>query len=487
MEILKSRTLMAEAIALIDISHRYYKTNNMKEIELYEDNAPFDVNLTKGFNIKFDILPYDTGHYRIKNKTLNINFIYKYGEEVKDNNFKFTITLKKDRSIQPKEIYSFEVMDFDKSVYLGQKNLKIKVAGTYTTIIEITKVDKVAERAPKIANALANAYIKRNIKKRTMEASKTLSFVDIELNKITNELKTASLNLENFKKNIKTVNFDTKSEIIMKRLGDIEIELSKLNIELSMVESLYSRIKVSKNMESILINGLFSNDIIPLSNIITILQQYRIKLETLKIDYTKDYPEVIKLQKEIKETRNILKSMVKNFRRNLLDRKKILKKSIKKEQYLIEKLAENEQIYHKLEQKFILNEKIYSYLLEKKASSLIAKASTVSRNRILDRANIAKKTGPNRTLIIIIGIFLGFIIGAMIAFVRGFIDDRIKNIEHIKKATNGVILGLVPSVKDMDKNENIGSLIVYDYPRSSFTESFRNIRSNLKFKIYDEE
>ena len=92
-----------------------------------------------------------------------------------------------------------------------------------------------------------------------------------------------------------------------------------------------------------------------------------------------------------------------------MDRKKILKKSIKREQDLVEKLAENEQIYHKLERKFILNEKIYSYLLEKKASSLIAKASTVSRNRILDEARNSYRSGPNRNLITAIGIFLGFL------------------------------------------------------------------------------
>jgi len=489
-EILKSRVLMVEALKSIDISHRYYTTYRMKKIEIPKEDCPFDINLTKGFGIIFNVLPYDKEHYRIKNKSLDINYIYRYGEEIQDDNFIFTLTLKKDRIIHNKEKYSFQVMNFDDCVSLGQKKLKVKVSGKYTTIIAISKTDKLAERVPKIVNALANAYITRNIEKRTREASKTLSFVERELDKITNELKTSSVKLEKFKKNLKTVDFDTKSNIVMKRLGDMEVELSKLNIELSMVESLYNRVKSGKKIESILINGLFNNNINPLSKIIDILQKYRIDLEKLKIDYTKDYPAVIRLEKEIKETKDILKSMVKNFRKNLLYRKKVLTKAIKKEQDLVEKLAEDEQIYHKLEQDFRLNEKIYSYLLEKKASSSIAKASTVSRSRILDKADYANKSGPNRHLIIAVGIFLGFIVGAMVAFIRGFIDDRIKNIEHIKRATDGIILGLVPLVKDMDKKNNkkdnhINSLRVFDYPRSSFTESFRNIRSNLKFMIDD--
>jgi len=483
-EILKSRTLMVEAVKSVDFSHRYYVTYRMKKTEIYEKDSPFDINLTKGFGKEFKVLPYDKEHYRLENKSLNINYIYKYGKEIKDDNFVFTLTLKKDRKIHDNEKYSFEVMDFDDCVSLAQEGLKVKVSGKYTTIIAISKSGKLKERLPKIVNALASAYIKRNIEKRTREASKTLSFVETEIDKIKDELKKSSIKLENFKKNIKTVNFNTKSDIVMKRLGDMEIELSKLNIEISMVESLYSRVKLGKKIESILINGLFNDNINPLTNIIDILQKYRIKLETLRIDYTKDYPEVIKLQKEIKETQNLFKSMVRNFRKNLLDRKKILVKSIKREQKLVDKLAEDEQIYHKLERKFKLNEKIYSYLLEKKASSLIAKAATVSRNRILDKARSSYKSAPNRNLITAVGIFLGFIVGAMIAFIRGFIDDTIKNIDHIKKETDAIILGIVPSVKDMNKNER-KNLMVFDYPRSSFSESFRNIRSNLKFMMND--
>jgi capsular exopolysaccharide synthesis family protein len=483
-EILKSRVLMVEAVKAVDFSHRYYTTTRMKKKEIYEDDSPFDINLTKGFNKEFTVYPYDDEHYRLEKKSWNINYISAYGEEIVDDRFAFTLTLKKNQKLYNKK-YHFEVMDLDRCVSLGQSGLKVKVAGKYTTIIEISKSDKVAKRAPKFVNALANAYIKQSIDKRTREASKTLSFVEVELAKIINELKKSAIKLENFKKKIKTVSLSTKGTIIMKRLGAMEIELSKLNVEISMVESLYKRIKSGKRLESMLINGIFSKANSSLSRVINLLQNSMIKLGTLKMDYTNDYPEVIKLKKDIKRTKNILILMVKNFKKNLLDRKKVLEKSIKNQQNKVEKLAEDEQIYNELERKFKLNEKIYSYLLEKQASSSMTKASTVSRNRVLDKARHSYKTQPNRNLITGVGIFLGFIIGAMIAFVRNFLDDTIKSIDDIKKGTDAVILGVIPSVEDIDKDKNIGSLKVFDSPRSSFTESFRNIRSNLKFMMND--
>jgi len=484
-EILKSRAVMIEAVKSVDFSHRYYTTTRMKKQEIYEDDSPFNVTLTKGFNEEFTVYPYDDEHYRLEKKDWNINYICSYGEEIIDDNFSFILNLKEGQRLY-NDKYHFQVMDLDECVSLGQKHLKIKVAGKYTTIIEITKSDKVIKRALAFANAIADAYIKQSVEKRTREASKTLSFVEIELKKIIAEVKKSSIKLENFKKKITTVSFSIKSNIIMKRLGDMEVELSKLDIETNMVDSLYRRIKSGKNLETILIKGLFTEANSSLDKIIDLLQKSMIKLGKLKIDYTNDYPEVIKLKQEIKQTKNILIDMVKNFRKNLMDRKKILIKSIKKQQDLVRKLAEDEQIYNELKQKFKLNEKIYSYLLEKQASSTIAKASTVSRNRVLDRAIFhEKKTQPNRKLIVAVGLFLGFIIGAMIAFIRNFLDDTIKSVDDIKKGTNAVVLGLIPSVEDIDKDKNIGSLKVFNSPRSSFTESFRNIRSNLKFMMND--
>jgi capsular exopolysaccharide synthesis family protein len=483
-EILKSRSLMVEAVKDVDFSHRYYTTTQMKKEEIYQDDSPFEVNLTKGFNQEFTVYPYDDTHYRLEQKSWNINYICAYGEKIVDDRFLFTLTLKKNQKLYNKK-YSFEVLDLYKTVKLGQGHLKIKVAGKYTTIIEITKNDKVKKRAPKFTNALAEAYIKQSIEKRTREASKTLSFVDVELQKITDEVKKSAVKLENFKKKIKTVDLGTKSTIIMKRLGDMEIELSQLNIEINMVDSLYKRVKSGKRLESMLINGIFSKENLSLSRVISLLQKSMIELRTLKMDYTNDYPEVIKIRKEIKQTKNIIILMVKNFKKNLTDRKIVLEKYIKSQQNKVEKLAEDEQIYNELERKFKLNEKIYSYLLEKQASSAMTKASTVSRNRVLDKALYAKKTSPNRILITLVGLFLGFIVGAMIAFVRNFLDDTIKSIDDIRKGTNAVVLGIMPSVEDIDKDANIGSLKVFNSPRSSFTESFRNIRSNLKFMMDD--
>ena len=47
---------------------------------------------------------------------------------------------------------------------------------------------------------MADAYITQSVYKKTREAAKTLSFVDVQLNKITDNLDYSAIKLQDFKK-----------------------------------------------------------------------------------------------------------------------------------------------------------------------------------------------------------------------------------------------------------------------------------------------
>ncbi|OYY25783.1 MAG: hypothetical protein B7Y63_09920 [Sulfurovum sp. 35-42-20] len=120
---------------------------------------------------------------------------------------------------------------------------------------------------------------------------------------------------------------------------------------------------------------------------------------------------------------------------------------------------------------------MYSYLLEKRSETAIIKASTVSKNRIIDRALLPEfPIKPKRKLIVLVGLILGLILGIALAFLREFLDDRIKEEEDVTKHTNVPILGNIPHIKE--SNEKV---FVSSSPKSAIAESFRNLRTNLQF------
>ncbi len=66
-EIIKSRFVVANALKKVDFAHRYYQNVKMKERELYKD-APFEVELEKGFGCFFAFSPLSKTRYRLEAK-----------------------------------------------------------------------------------------------------------------------------------------------------------------------------------------------------------------------------------------------------------------------------------------------------------------------------------------------------------------------------------------------------------------------------------
>ena len=91
--------------------------------------------------------------------------------------------------------------------------------------------------------------------------------------------------------------------------------------------------------------------------------------------------------------------------------------------------------------KFIVNEKIYAYILEKRASTAISKASTVSESRIIDTAvKPIHPIKPQRTLIVVIGFFIGLVFGIILAFLLNLLNNRIKEENDIRENSSLMLI-----------------------------------------------
>ena len=77
----------------------------------------------------------------------------------------------------------------------------------------------------------------------------------------------------------------------------------------------------------------------------------------------------------------------------------------------LETLPKQERELTRLTRHFSVNEKVYSYLLEKRAETAILRSSTISNARVLDEAlNYPIPVKPKRVLIVLVGLILGIIV-----------------------------------------------------------------------------
>jgi len=484
-EIIKSRFVNKLALKNVDFIKHYYGVKNLKKIELYK-NTPLDVNITKGYNIEFIIKPTSSNKFILEvKKTKDENGTewdfyreVKFGELIKDKHFNLTVN-------------KIAKLDYDEYRFLAKdpkyiadevrKNLQVSQASKKASIIKIALEDNVRLRATEYVNAVANAYLKQSIERKTIEATKKLDFIDNQLKQITKSLQTSAKDLEEFKKSSNTVSISSKADIVIQRSAELEVQLADVSLKRKIIESLYNDVKSGKGLESISIVGM-GNDGSSIISMVKNLQDAIIKRKILLQDFTTAHPEVIKVSNTITQLKHSILKTLKNMLILMKEKETLLKNSIAKEKKQIEKLPENERVLSNLKRQFLANEKIYSYLIEKRSEVAIAKAATINKNRVLDNAILPRKPiKPKRKLVIIVGLIVGLILGIFIAFLRAFLSNKIESKHDIEKATTVPIVANIPFIKD-DAN----SLVVLKSPKSMIAEAFRAFRTNIQFMVQKE-
>jgi len=136
-----------------------------------------------------------------------------------------------------------------------------------------------------------------------------------------------------------------------------------------------------------------------------------------------------------------------------------------------------------IQRDFDLNSTVYNFLLEKRAEAGIAKASNIAVNKIIDTAEpynatrIKPKTRQNYMLALILGLLLPAIAVVIIDLMNNKVIDK----KDIEKVTKVPILGFI-------SHSSYGNEIpVVEKPGSTLSESFRSIRTSLKYLIPDDK
>ena len=203
------------------------------------------------------------------------------------------------------------------------------------------------------------------------------------------------------------------------------------------------------------------------------LMELQFKLAELLQKYTERHPQVIQLKEQIKSM-----------------------------EAQVHGLSDSQLEYSRLTREAEVNKKLYSTLKEKLEEARISEAQKVSAVSIVNPAVLPMSpiTGDN-SLKVVMGAFLGLILGVALAFIFETLDTSIGTIEDVENVIKLPVLGVIPPIESefkaqrgiiarikdrfnpkdkTDAEERFVHLFSHYQPQSPTTEAFRNIHTNLK-------
>lgn len=489
-EILKSYKLNNRVAEQLNWRVFWYKMGDFTWEGLY-DNVPFTL-LENGINqntedIEIYITPISQTTYNIKikgngillNHTIpeDISKNLKYGVLFKNDYFNFTLLLKPDENVEPGDEYYFIFRKNSRVATNYMSTLTVKGMEEGSEVIQLKLITLDKRRGVDYLNKLVEVYMNLKIEEKTESHKKTLEFINSQLSGISDSLYVSENNFASFRSKNQLINLSQQGSNVLQLLTDTEKEKTMHQMQFEYLKNLLHYIGNEADISKIISPSVVGiNDESFVSLVQKLIDLFR-EREIMAYTSRENNPQLILLNQEIKQVSKLLRENLTNLIENSENNISILTQRINQTSTKLKGLPEKEQKLINIQREYDMTNDIYTFLLQKKAETELTLASATIDVKVVDEATLSRTvlTGKPAISIYMLGLIIGIMIPIIFTIVIDILDKRIKTKIEIQKFSTIPILG---SIVHSKKNNYMH---VYNEPATLIAESFRTIRTNIKF------
>lgn len=382
--------------------------------------------------------------------------------------------------VQYNKPYYIKFKDFNATVGHYRK-LKVSTAKKGTSLIKLELIGSNKERLEDYLNTTVKVLEKDQIEEKIKYAVKTKLYIDTLFNSMAGNLKTIERDLGDFKQKQNIYNLSAEGSAIFEDALQLDTRSNHFQDRLDYFQNLESYIKKHQTFDinSVPVPAVVEMEDQKISQSVGVLVAKSKLRENLLQTVTPNYPPLKQLNTEIKLERSALLENISTLQNETRSSLSKIKKRLNTNQYKLKKLPQKEQKLLSFERRYAITEQNYNYLKQKSYEAGTAIASNVSDIKVIDTA---KDTGqlpfkPNTTFNTLIGFLLALLLPLIYVLIKEFFNTKVHTVEEIENQYKIPILGVIGT-----KTEK-SNLVVFDYPKSALSESYRALRSNVQFML----
>lgn len=350
------------------------------------------------------------------------------------------------------------------------------------TLVTLTISGLVPEQEADYLNQLMEDYKNLGLEWKNEAADNTIKFIDEQLGFISQSLSSAEDNMENFRQTNRFVDLTTEGNLVLQRLEKYEMEKNTLNLQMQYYEYLKDYL-VSRDESGMIVSPSVMGVSDPLLfRLIEELSALQLQQKKVGFVVNEDLPASGLITSNVERARAALLENVNNSINQLKISFRDVEARIAEVEKQLGRLPGTERRLIQIQRNFDLNNTVYNFLLEKKAEAGIARASRVSDSRIIDRAEAynAIRVKPRTRQNYMMALILGLLLPAIAIVIIDLLNNKVIDKKDIERATKAPILGFI------SHNGHGSELPVAEKPGSTLAESFRSIRTSLKYFMPDD-
>lgn len=376
--------------------------------------------------------------------------------------------------------YQFSIHSKDFLISNIRNNLKVENP-EYTQILKVDLKDVIPERAVLILDTLNRVYAESKLKSKYELNERTISYIDKQLNEITYSLKSIEDTMQDYKEKKSIINLEWQQEDFLGKIGALDGQKSQMQLQVSALNDLEKYIVEDKDPQFLPPSVFVSEKSGFMTEAVQDLYTKQIELNKMYNLAKETNPMVSDLKSSIKKTKQDLLIYINNARKATNQQIESVNKEILDYINQAKLIPGKQRDILNIQRQTNVSEQLYNFLLEKKASTKIARASIVPDVKIVEAPRNSGIDSPDKPKIQKQFISVGLIISVLLIVLRVMVYTKIKTVEQLKDLTDLPLIGVLPFVKDAESE----GIIVDQSPNSLISESFRNFRTNLQYANID--
>ncbi len=367
------------------------------------------------------------------------------------------------------------------------KNLTVSSVRN-TEIVQVSFLDPDPELAAQVANAVCEEYIQWNYQTKFASYDYARTWLGDKLDEMQAKLEQSEENLHELaggqnilpssdEANEMQKDLEEKSQIV----SEAERKLFEKEFELAQFEE-----------DADLAALLPAED----TRIQKLLQDYaeaQVRYEQAKAQYGPEMTEMktltaaIKvLEDQLEKEKKAAHAKAKTEHERAKSSLEFLRKSYESQRKKILDLQQKLIQYNILKREVDTNRDLYDNILQRWKEVGVASGIKPSNATIIEtasRPNSAKF--PNKTRTVLLGAFLGMMLGVGLTFFINYMDTSVKDADEIERLTRTKPLGQIPTLQTQGANgsSNGVGLIIHEHPKSALAENIRAIRTALQYSM----
>ena len=358
-------------------------------------------------------------------------------------------------------------------------------------VVRFTSPDPVL--AAKVTNTLAKTYIENDLDARYQMTRTASAWLQEQLSGLKEKLTESEQVLQGFREKQGIVSLKEAAQNGSgQQVEQLQSRLIEARTRRAEIESTYKTVKDAANagdlatQPAVLING-------QVADAKRQATETARKLADVSQRYGKEHPKFMQADSEAKSAAENLQrqiELVVGGINNEYDRarstEKMLENSLAAARGSVVSINRKEFELGVYEREVDSNRQMYDMFIKRAKETNVAGDLQSTVARVVDTAAVATQPiKPKKALIVAVALFMGLLIGVMLALLMEVLDNTLKTTEDVEARLKQPLLTVLPMLGKKEADRKVSGRLVMDAPNSLYSEAIRTARTGVLLSSVD--